>query len=69
MANSGFYTNRIRYTQMLTMFQQTGFDVEVVEVERWERLPTPREKLAAEFRNISTDELLVSGFDVILHPR
>jgi SAM-dependent methyltransferase len=68
MANSGFYTNRIRYTEMLTIFEQSGFNVEVVRADRWERLPTPREKFAEAFRDISTDELLVSGFDVILHP-
>jgi SAM-dependent methyltransferase len=69
MANSGFYTNRIRYTEMLTIFEQSGFDVEVVNADRWERLPTPRAKFAEVFREISTDELLVSGFDVILHPK
>jgi SAM-dependent methyltransferase len=69
MASSGFYTNRIRYTEMLTIFEQSGFDVEVVNADRWERLPTAREKFAEAFRDISTNELLVSGFDVILHPR
>jgi SAM-dependent methyltransferase len=69
MASGGFYTNRIRYSQMLDLFKQAGFDVEVLEVERWERLPTPRQKLAPEFRSLSTEELCISGFDVILRPR
>jgi SAM-dependent methyltransferase len=69
MASSGFYTNRIRYAEMLTIFEQSGFNVEVVEAAKWERLPTPRENFAEAFRDISTDELLISGFDVILRPR
>jgi SAM-dependent methyltransferase len=68
MARSGFYTNRIRYSDMLDRFSRAGFDVEVLSVDRWERLPTPRQKLAREFRALSDDDLAVSGFDVILRP-
>lgn len=32
MASSGFYTNRIRYSEMLDIFHQAGFSVEVVNV-------------------------------------
>ena len=68
MANAGFYTNRIRYSEMIRLFQQAGFDVEVVEIERWETLPTQRRKLATEFQHWSDDEFCISGFDVILRP-
>jgi hypothetical protein len=68
MASSGFYTNRIRYSEMLRLFQQSGFDVKVVNVDRWDGLPTPRARLAAGFRQLPEDELCVSGFDVVLRP-
>jgi SAM-dependent methyltransferase len=68
MVNSGFYTNRIRYSEMVNCFKQANFDVEVWNVERWESLPTKKSKLAARFRNLSDEELCVSGFDVILRP-
>ena len=68
MASSGFYTNRIRYSEMLQLFQQSGFDVEVIGVDRWASLPTPRAKLAADFRHLPDDELCVSGVDVLLSP-
>lgn len=68
MANSGFYTNRIRYSEMLQLFRQSDFKVEVINVDRWDSLPTPRAKLAADFRHLPDDELCVSGFDVILRP-
>ena len=67
-ANAGFYTNRIRFSGMLEHFNETGFDVEVVGVDRWPALPTARESMAEEFRNISDDDLLVQGFDVLLRP-
>lgn len=69
MARSGFYTNRVRYTEMLRLFEQAGFVVERVEADRWERLPTPRRCLAAPFRQMPDEELLVAGFDVVLRPR
>jgi len=69
MAGSGFYTNRIRYSEMLRLFEQAGFAVEVVSVDRWDSLPTPRARLAGGFRELPDDELCVAGFDVVLRPR
>jgi len=68
MARSGFYTNRIRYREFLELFKRAGFDVEVKRVLRWDRLPTPRNKLNEAFRSLPDDELLVYGFDVVLRP-
>lgn len=68
-SSSGFYTNRIRYREMLDLFQQAGFASDVVRVDRWKQLPTPRRKLDREFRNQPDQDLVVSGFDVILTPR
>jgi SAM-dependent methyltransferase len=68
MASSGFYTNRIRYAEMLDLFRQAGFDAEVVNVDRWARLPTPRNRLAEPFRHLPDEDLRVSGFDVLLRP-
>jgi hypothetical protein len=67
IANSGFYTNRIRYTEMLKLFREAGFEVEVTNVERWAQLPTARRKMAAPFRDLPEESLTVSGFDVLLH--
>ncbi len=68
MAGSGFYTNRLRYSEMLRWFEQAGFAVEVISVDRWDRLPTPRARLATGFREWSDEELCVAGFDVVLRP-
>lgn len=67
MANSGFYTNRIRYNEFLKGFCDAGFIPEVYRTARWEILPTPRSKMAPEFASLPEAELQVSGFDVYLH--
>lgn len=68
IARCGFYTNRYRYSKMLIMFQKAGFQVDVVRVLRWDRLPTSRRKLASQFRAMSEEELQIYGFDVVLTP-
>jgi SAM-dependent methyltransferase len=69
MAKSGFYTNRIRYSQMLNIFKKTGFNVDAVIIETWDKLPIPRSKLSHDFRNLSDKDLCVSVFDVLLKPK
>jgi SAM-dependent methyltransferase len=68
MANSGFYTNRIQYSQMVDIFQKAGFHVELIETDRWNSLPTPRSKLSQEFTHLSDEELCISTFSVVLKP-
>ena len=45
MANADFCTNRIRFGEILRLFQQAGFDLAVMKDERWEGLPTPSPSL------------------------
>ena len=66
ITKSGFYTNRIRYSQMLDLFDKAGFKVEVVGLQQWDALPTPQRKLAKEFRGLPVKELCVFVFDVVL---
>jgi hypothetical protein len=68
MAKSGFYTNRIGYSQMISMFQEAGFSVESLTVSRFEHLPTPRNRMAERFRSRSEEDLMISGFSVLLRP-
>lgn len=65
-AKSGFYTNRIRYSQMLDLFKGGGFQAQVTDVNRWETPPTQRNKLAREFMMLPDEDLCISGFDVLL---
>ena len=65
---SGFYTNRIQYTEMLSLFRAGGFDCEVQKNSCWEFLPIRRSSLTRQFQGLSDDELSVRGFDVLLRP-
>jgi SAM-dependent methyltransferase len=67
-AKSGFYTNRIRFTQMLHLFNIAGFEAEILGVDRWQELPVAPKKLDPEFSILTEDELIISGFDVLLRP-
>jgi len=66
MADAGFYTNRLRYSQMLGIFKEAGFEIEVRHVGKWDDLPLRREKLAPEFRKLSDDDLRIYEWDVLL---
>ena len=67
LADSGFYTNRLRYSEMLGLFRKAGFEAEVIHAGRWKKLPIPREKLAPEFSRLSDDDLVTYEWDVLLH--
>lgn len=66
LSGSGFYTNRIRFGEMIAMFQRAGFEYALPRVIRWDRLPLSRSKLDAAFRHVPDDDLLVSDFDIVL---
>ena len=63
---SGFYTNRICFREMIRIFEQAGFICTIPRIKRWEQLPTPREKLYALFHQVADEDLLISGFDILL---
>ncbi len=67
-AHCGFYTNRLRFSEMLALFERARFGTEVTKVARWQSLPTPRTALHAPYDSLPVEELCVSGFDVRLRP-
>lgn len=67
--NSGFYTNRIRFFEMVNLFNKARLDVEVAETLRWPCLPTPRRYLDRQFRKLSDEDLMVRGFVAVLKKR
>jgi predicted SAM-dependent methyltransferase len=61
IVSSGFYTNRIRFRQMIRIFESQGFKVEVLEKEEWSEMPLGKKYLNSHFRLMDDDELKVSG--------
>lgn len=64
--NSGFYTNRIRFPEMIALFKDAGLRVEIGDVRRWEHLPLKRQSFSNSFSYLSDKDLSVCGFDVLL---
>lgn len=67
-SSSGFYTNRLRASQILALATQAGLTASVHNESRWDRIPTPRQKLDPAFRDLAENDLLVSGFHVSFRP-
>ena len=68
MARSGFYTNRLRMSEMLSAFESAGLTVRSLSATRWDAMPTPPHALAPEFRDHDPADLLVKDFAVELSP-
>ena len=64
--SSGFYTNRIRFSEMVDCFRSVGFHCDFPRVIRWKQLPIKRSALNNLFDRFSDEDLLVSGFDLVL---
>ncbi|MCX7155360.1 MAG: class I SAM-dependent methyltransferase [Rhodocyclales bacterium] len=65
-ARSGFYTNRLRLSEIVGICERVGFRVEVQSTSRWAEPPIGRMLLASEFRCLSDDDLCVSGAHLIM---
>ncbi|MGE5538952.1 MAG: methyltransferase domain-containing protein [Gemmatimonas sp.] len=68
-SKSGFYTNRMRLSQVVQAFDEAGFAVTVLARDQWEQLPLPLSRLGKPFRDLSAADLLTHGADLILRRR
>ena len=68
MSSSGFYTNRLRKSEMMEYFKKSGFNVTIMNETRWDKIPIDRSKLYGQFKNYSDDDLIISTFSVRLLP-
>ena len=69
IASSMAYTNRLRCSDIVSLFSDAGFDVELATQKRWDTVPTPRSALAREFSGISDDDLATFHIDMVARPR
>jgi hypothetical protein len=68
MRRSGFYTNRLRASEVIASLERAGFDVRST-VDQWERLPITRGDLNPEFQGYADSDLLSRALDLIAIPR
>lgn len=66
MSNSGFYTNRLRFSEILSIVKKAGFNFAVTQITSWPHLPTPKRSLAPPFNALSDDELKTATFGLLL---
>jgi len=64
--NAGFYTNRLRFCEIIALFEQAGFICKIPRAVYWDQLPTPRSSMNAQFSSLPDEDLLVKGFDLVL---
>ena len=64
-SRSGFYTNRLRFSEIAGTFRHAGFDVTLPRIIKWDALPLPKSRLNERFRSFDDDDLRVLGFDVL----
>ncbi|MFN4282896.1 MAG: class I SAM-dependent methyltransferase [Alphaproteobacteria bacterium] len=65
---SGFYTNRLRYSEVVAAFSAAGFAVETAARREWPALPLARARLAAPFRDLSDEDLRIFGATFVVRP-
>lgn len=63
---SGIYTNKIRYSNMIKLFQGSGFTIVKSRLDRWRAFSISRKKLAPGFQSLSNDDLLIKSYDILL---
>ena len=66
---SGFYTNRLRFSEMISICNDIGFEVEIKSIRKWDSLTIERQALAKEFTQLTEDDLLISGAHLIMYRR
>ncbi len=63
---SGFYTNRLRLSQMIAQFEDAGFTIEVVSRESWPVPPLAPAKFDRAFAALTQHDILTKGVMVRL---
>jgi SAM-dependent methyltransferase len=65
-AKSGFYTNRLRASQIVAAFTAAGYALLSRQDDRWPTLPLPRRRLHPDYAAFPEDDLLVRGLDLVV---
>lgn len=66
VAESGFYTNRLRCQQSLNLMTGAGFQILQENRGTWDSIPLPRHKLHTDFKDLPEPELRTCTYSVLL---
>jgi hypothetical protein len=62
---SGIYTNRLRYSEWLRLFEEAGLAWRIVSRSQFVTLPLERRLMDPAFRDLEDDDLRTQGFQVV----
>ena len=63
---SGFYTNRLRCSEIRSICTDAGWEILECTERRWPNLVTPRSALHGDFQHFADEDLLVSGVRLVI---
>mgnify|MGYP000091267238 CR=1 FL=1 len=66
-AKSNFYTNRLRFSEVVKICEDAGFTLKTSDVSRYETIPILRKQLTSEFFALSDDDLSISEAHVVFY--
>ncbi len=69
LSQSGFYTNRLGYSDIVNCLIENGFDVDISGVEEWNQPPIALSSIANCFKSRSIQDLKIKQFDVLASKR
>ena len=64
-ANSGFYTNRLRYSQIILLFENSGFNLIYKDYGVWNTIPVEQEYLHKSFQKLNKEDLLIRTMHIV----
>lgn len=63
---SGFYTNRLRASEIVELFKESCFNIVGYKESRWEEIPISRDLIHPEFACLTKNDLLISGVEIVV---
>jgi hypothetical protein len=67
-AQAGFYTNRLRYSEIIEACQNAKFKITTLQIRRWDYLPTPKSKMYDTFKNMQENDLNIMECFILASP-
>ena len=64
-SNSGFYTNRLRYSQILNLFEISGFNIIYKDHGAWNDIPINKNLIHKSFKNLNDEDLLIRTMHIV----
>ena len=65
-ARSGFYTNRLRHSEIMSILNTAGYRVDEVTRTTWPALPLTRTKMHESFKRFDDTDHCISEFEIVL---